>query len=393
VDDDSLAGVRGGAQLQNVAHIRYQASLLFAMNTVFLDKVRRVLVRKSTSLYGRVFYNLDDVLAQITKRPFELHLELTNLCNANCVFCPYQFQERPTEFMSDPVFLKSVSDFLEIGGGSVGLTPIVGDPLIDPKLLERVRYLRSAPRIDRIFLTTNAILLDRFGIRAILESGVSSINISTSGFDEESYKRIYRSNSYQRMRRNVQQLYELNEEMGRPVNLCLCLRTDRDLSIVCKDPDFQPILRFQPTIDFTWSYSSSNGRITRDILPANMKLRHVASRSEPCVNLYHGPMVLVDGVVLGCSCLGAMDAVKDLLIGDIKSESLLDIYTGQLLRDLRSQFSTPGGLNSTCAGCDSYRNLDLLRTPEGRHRADLNRRRGEGEVVKREKAQGAFAGG
>ena len=37
-------------------------------------------------------------------RPFELHLELTNLCNANCIFCPYQFQERPTGFMSDEVF-------------------------------------------------------------------------------------------------------------------------------------------------------------------------------------------------------------------------------------------------------------------------------------------------
>lgn len=70
--------------------------------------------------------------------------------------------------------LKAVHDFAAIQGGSVGLTPIVGDALIDPKFLERVRYLGSLPQIDRIVLTTNAILLDKFGIDAILDSGIDS---------------------------------------------------------------------------------------------------------------------------------------------------------------------------------------------------------------------------
>jgi len=105
-------------------------------------------------------------------RPFELHLELTNLCNANCVFCPYQFQTREVQFMSDEVFYKAVQDYVSIGGGSVGLTPIVGDALIDPKFLDRARYLRSLPQVDRIWLTTNCILLDRFGIEPVLQSGI-----------------------------------------------------------------------------------------------------------------------------------------------------------------------------------------------------------------------------
>lgn len=53
------------------------------------------------------------------RRPYEPCLWLTNLCNANCVFCPYQFQASDTEFMSDAVFHKAVSDFVAIGGGPV----------------------------------------------------------------------------------------------------------------------------------------------------------------------------------------------------------------------------------------------------------------------------------
>ena len=81
---------------------------------VFLAKACRVLRRKADSLAGRLV-PLGPTLQSMALRPFELHLELTNLCNANCVFCPYQFQERETGFMSDEVFHKAVADFVASG--------------------------------------------------------------------------------------------------------------------------------------------------------------------------------------------------------------------------------------------------------------------------------------
>src|SRR5258708_9989845 len=268
---------------------------------LFLAKAGRVLRRKAGSLVGRLF-PLGETLDAMALRPFELHLELTNLCNANCVFCPYQFQTREIEFMTDAVFSKAVSDFASIGGGSVSLTPIVGDALIDPKFLERVRYLRSQPTIDRIFLITNAILLDKHGIDEVLDSGITSITISTAGFDRNMYERVYRSQSYERMRRNVLELVKQNAERDNPVHVTVGLRADRPLDEVMKDPDFQPILRYEPAVDFTWSFTSANGRITPDMLPATMKLRVVKSRKETCVHLYNGPIILPDATVMACSC-------------------------------------------------------------------------------------------
>ena len=94
------------------------------MSRVVLEKAGRVVVRKLDALVGRVI-PLQPVLDAMSDRPYELHLELTNLCNANCVFCPYQFQTRDVAFMSDDVFEKAVRDFVGSGGGSVGLTPVV----------------------------------------------------------------------------------------------------------------------------------------------------------------------------------------------------------------------------------------------------------------------------
>jgi len=279
------------------------------LNRLFADKVARVLRRKADALVGRL-YAIEKTVAPMAARPFELHLELTNLCNANCVFCPYQFQTRDVQFMTDQVFHKAVNDYVAIGGGSVGLTPIVGDALIDPKFLDRVRYLRSLAQIDRLWLTTNCILLDKFGIDVVLQSGINALNVSTAGFDAEMYKRVYRNSSYQRMRRNVLELVERNSALGSPVSITIALRPDRPLDAVLRDPDFQPILAHDPQLDYTWSFTSAGGRITRDALPSSMKLRVVTSRREPCVNTYNGPMVLPDGTVMGCNCVAAMDASK-----------------------------------------------------------------------------------
>ncbi len=87
------------------------------MNLVFWDKISRVIRRKLDALAGGIFFDLETTLSAMALRPFELHLELTNLCNANCVFCPYQFQERPKQFMPDTIFLKAVGDYVAVGGG------------------------------------------------------------------------------------------------------------------------------------------------------------------------------------------------------------------------------------------------------------------------------------
>jgi len=352
------------------------------MNSLFINKIYRILKRKAESLIGNI-YSIEKVLSVMVERPFVLHLEFTNLCNAKCIFCPYQFQKRETIFMSDEIFFKAINNYCEIGGGSVELTPVVGDALIDPKFLDRVKYLRSKPQIDRIHLTTNAILLDKFGIEEILNSGLTSITISTSGFDEEMYHRVYRSSSYERMRNNVLNLFQMNSKKTDPIYITIGLRSDRSLEEVMKDKDFQAILAYKPPIDFTWSYTSANGRITRDLLPNTMKLRVVTSRKKPCVQLFDGPIILSDGTVMACSCVAAMDAIEDLGIGNIMNAHLIELWRSHKMKELRKSFGT-NSLNKTCSGCDMYREPELYKTFEGREMARINKLRMEGKLIKRQ---------
>jgi radical SAM protein with 4Fe4S-binding SPASM domain len=146
-------------------------------------------------------------------------------------------------------------------------------------------------------------------------------------------------------------------------------------------------------LDFTWAYTSANGRISRDALPPIMKLRTVHRRPESCVNLWNGPIVLPDGTVMACSCVAAMDAAADLGIGNILQSNLLEMWQSQELKKLRDSFGT-NSLNKTCAGCDMYRDLEFYRTRDGRQRARINRARHSGLVqISSSKYTRPFSGG
>jgi radical SAM protein with 4Fe4S-binding SPASM domain len=317
------------------------------------------------------------------QRPYELHIEFTNLCNANCVFCPYQFQTRPHTMMDEAVFMKAVDQFVELGGGPVDLTPIVGDALIHPKALDWIRHLRSLPQIDRIALTTNAILVRRHGAEALLDAGLSRLTISMAGFDEAMYRRVYRNDMYVHVRDAIYALYEANARRAEPVPIVLALRADRPRDEVLASPDFQPLRQYDPTIDFLERFSSSGGLITT--LPDGMALDPPLPKPKrkPCQQTYLGLTVRSNGDVQACFCESSVNADDALILGNLESETLEQIWQGKRMAALRASFATPE-LNANCRACEQYYLPADFHSGEARRRARISRRRAEGEVVRHE---------
>ncbi len=341
------------------------------------ERVWRAGTRAIDRAVGRL-WPLRTTLGALEARPFQLGLEFTNVCNANCVFCPYQHQRRAHELMSDRVFEKGVADFVALGGGEVELTPIVGDPLSHPDFVDRVRHLRAEPRVLRLFTITNGILIDRHGVGAILGSGLDEIYISTAGFDAEMYRRVYRSNAYERVRRNVLDLLTENNRRGRPVRIFICLRGDRPLAELMRDPDFGDILAQRPLVRSNRTYGDAGGRLRQQDLPGTLRLRVLRAHAAPCASMFWGPTILADGTVVACGCVAAMDAEVDLGLGHILRQSLAEMWHGERLRRLRESFGRR--LNPTCASCTMYQPPGALRT--GRVRAHARRMPAEREGAK-----------
>ena len=300
-----------------------------------------------------------DLIERLSQAMSHVNIETTNICNANCVFCAYQYQTRPTGVMDMGLFRKIIAEFVECGGGGVGFTPTVGEPLVDKHIVERIRYARCHPQITTISMYSNLVTLNRVGAEALATSGLSSLTVSTSGFDPVMYERVYRSTRYAQMLANVKELGEVNNRLGRPLKLFVDMRVDRPLNEVLSYPDYQEVAAIVGVnnIGVKFRYDSWGGKVSQSELTGNMKLRrNLRPRWSPCTELFMGPMVYWDGKVGGCNCRDVN--ASELIVGNVRDQHLADIWFGPELKQLRDEFTTPK-IKDLCKACTHYNHLSL----------------------------------
>src|SRR5439155_15774169 len=116
-------------------------------------------------------------------RPLMLICETVNICNNDCVMCPYGVLERKKTHMSMPLFEKVARDYAAMGGGILSLTPMVGEVFLDKLLPQRVRVAAAEPAITGLTVTTNATPADRYsrGELAEMLRGLTRVHVSIYG--------------------------------------------------------------------------------------------------------------------------------------------------------------------------------------------------------------------
>ena len=100
-----------------------------------------------------------------------LSLETTNVCNSDCVFCANSVMKRKRGPMKMEHFTRAVDDFAALGGTQMDINVTIGDPLLDPYLLERARYVRRYPKITGLGFVTTLQWLHRFDLGPRLPEG------------------------------------------------------------------------------------------------------------------------------------------------------------------------------------------------------------------------------
>ncbi len=119
-----------------------------------------------------------------------LRISLTDRCNLRCFYCMPEegVVWRPhSEILTFEEIERFAAVAVSEGVSKIRLTG--GEPLIRKGVVEHVRRLKALTGIEGIALTTNGVLLERYG-KALAEAGLSRVNISIDSLDSEVYRRI-----------------------------------------------------------------------------------------------------------------------------------------------------------------------------------------------------------
>jgi radical SAM protein with 4Fe4S-binding SPASM domain len=285
---------------------------------------------------------------------------VTNICNAKCTFCAYPKvvanKTLQTGIMSMEIFCKAVDEWAALGGTRLDLTPVVGDPLVDPGLLDKLDH--AVKKGMRVSLTTNAILMDKNdNYRQLIDRGIREIYISTQGTNKEKYEEIYGVKHFDEAVSGIRHLLEYNRSRGEPIKIAIRFRNAEKPSEItrsklfkeCLKPYFSENVRVNYTVDFdNWG-----GTIKPEDLSGNMRLRELPHQLNiPCASLF-GVVVRHDGSVRLCGCRLVRSDLDDLVVGNIREHSMKEIAESERAWDIIRGFYT-GQRPETCKGCTMY---------------------------------------
>jgi radical SAM protein with 4Fe4S-binding SPASM domain len=316
------------------------------------------------------FFYQRQIEDELLKKFLGLNIETVNICNANCTFCAYQYQTRENGVMDMDLYKKIIREYDEIGGGDLGLGPTVGDPLVDKYIIERVKFARSFNKINNIGFFSNLISLKRFDLKEFVNSGLTNLVISTSGFDKDMYLRVYRSKMYEKMFNNLIELLKENKINGNPIDIIVEMRTDKSLKETLNFPDYKKLLQYLPSnkILCKFRYDDWAGKIKSSELTGEMKIRNMMLsmrfRYSPCFEYFNGPSIYWNGDVGICGCRD-VDA-KELIIGNIKTDKMINIWYNKKHLNLLNNFTKKPP--EICKVCSHYDNISSLNTPEWKNK-------------------------
>lgn len=297
--------------------------------------------------------HVDALLARHRALPRALHIEGTNACNARCVFCAYDQMQRPKTVMSMPDFERVVEQYAAMGGAWVSLTPIVGDPFVDPHLFARLDFLARCQGIRGFYFFTNAILMTPEASRRLLELGERlTICVSVGGFDAETYERLMGVNRFAAVWENLRAFLEQRERNGGGPRLEIHLRCPRE---ALRGPRWAELREWEDrgavVVAGIDTYDSWAGKIAgADLARAGLEPRPMPYKRGACELLYMKPVVLADGGVNACAC---RDVEAELRVGGLPGRSLEQVWNGDAVRALIERHER-GDYPDVCRRCTYY---------------------------------------
>ena len=318
------------------------------MELTILRELRQTF-EETTRLERYVIESRRSVNLSVPKAPLILRLEVTNLCNANCVFCAYQYQKRPITVMTFEIFRRAVDQYTALGGTAINFSPVVGEALIDKALEEKVDYVKRFPQYTKLELFTNGILLTRERFERLVIAGVNQFHVALSGFSAPEYERVYRNGSYSKLFSNLKAIS--GSPYLKQVSFVVHSRTD---SLCAEtDPDYIELKQLGAfPIQFEPHLVSWHGAIRQEDLPGHMFLiKGPRNQKKPCFLLWGGLTVLADGRMTLCGCTD-VDGTG-LPLGNIMSVDLNAHLVDGRWATWRDSFGA-GSPPEFCRGCDSY---------------------------------------
>lgn len=272
--------------------------------------------------------------------PFAIGIGASDVCNFKCIYCNQSTSSgiKDARIISWDDFIKianQIEDLVNKAEKGEELKIIrfigVGEPLVNKKLPEMIKYLSDRKLAKRFEVTTNASLLTHDMTDRLVDSGITRMWISIQGVNSEKYKKICNFNlDMNNFLEQIKYFYDKSrgkcELFIKTVNVSIETKEEENkfyemFSSISDSVSIENIIASNADVDYSKMLSDEDRNKTRYNTP--VKKRYC------CDTLFMYMNIHSNGNVDSCGCI-----YPPLVIGNINNQALVDIWNGTRHRDI-----------------------------------------------------------
>ena len=271
--------------------------------------------------------------------PFIINVDPADSCNFKCKFCPSGDRQlmknvgRSLKTMDFELYKKIIDDICEFEKPIKVLRLYKdGEPLLNPGFAAMVTYAKEKKCSERIDTTTNASLLNPKRNLEIIEAGLSRINISIEGVNEKQYLEFSNYKiDFDKLVGNIRHFYENRK------NCEMIIKINGDTISDDDKKKFYEIFEdiadgvYIEHIMSCWPEFELKGvEANQEFGIYGQEIKEV----QVCPYVFYSFSINSDGSASACF----LDWARKLIVGNVKNESVKDIWNGEKLLNLQKMF-------------------------------------------------------
>jgi radical SAM protein with 4Fe4S-binding SPASM domain len=331
-----------------------------------LQKGSVALTRKATfRFYGDPQKHVPLMSLLPLNTPLSLHIDPSNACNFRCKFCPTGHPDIINDIchsrglMDFSLFKKIIDDLADFAEPLQRLHLYKdGEPLLNPNFPAMVRYAKDSGVAQSVETTTNALLLSSDMAQELIDTGLDRIRISIKHVSTEGYLCLTKTHvEFEEIVEKVCILHSKVQSLGYGPLIHVNI-LDTGLS----EEEKAHFLYAFENISDEIHIDALMGWNRIDLFDFRLGIRPLSGMNPAspvisrtvCPLPFYSLAINADGIVSAC----CVDWSHSIVVGDVKSENLLDIWKGDRLRTFRlTQLTGRKRANPVCASCDYVHGL------------------------------------
>ena len=265
--------------------------------------------------------------------PFAIGIGPSDFCNFKCNYC-FQFTEagvrdpQVLSFEKFKIIVDQIEELIQKGEERIKIIRFIGngEPLLNKRLSEMLKYISERKIADRYEVTTNGSLLSHEVTDKLVNSGLTRLLISVQGVTASRYEQIcgYKIN-FEHFVNEIAYFYQQSRGkcrlMIKTVNLSVDSEEEKEsfykiFSPICDEISIENVIDACEAVDYKKIMSES----------ALEKTRYGTKLEEKicCDTLFMNINIHSNGDVDTCGCI-----YPPLFIGNVYKEPLINLWNGK----------------------------------------------------------------